>query len=875
MGEAAQLEFEMRFGGGSDPDAAGAVAGLLAGYRPEPGLHDELLGTDGRPRAPWLPVLAALGGLGPAEVRRRFDVADRHLADAGVVYRVYGDPAGAERPWPLAHLPLVLSEADWADLAAGVRQRAELLEAVLRDLYGEARLVSDGLLPAALVAGNREFLRPLAGVVPPGGRFLHVYAADVSRGPDGRWWVLSDKTQAPSGAGYAIENRIAIGARAMPDLFRALNVERLTEFYQALRAGLAQATGRTDPKIALLSPGPANETYFEHAYLARALGFLLVEGGDLTVSGGAVHLRTVDGPIRADVILRRLDADFADPLELNAASRIGVPGLVDVVRRGGVVMANALGAGLVEAPALLAFLPVLARRLLGEDLRLPNLATWWCGEAGARDAVLARFAATAIVPAFGRSLPGVLDSQGLIGATLTAEERRRLTAAIERRGIDFVGQEPVRLGTTPVFEAGRLQPRPFALRIFAVAGPNGWTVMPGGLCRISDKPDARSLSMQRGGRSADTWVIAERPVTAALLIPEPEEVEARRDTGALPSRAADNLFWLGRYLERAEATLRLVRGLAGQTSDDGPDGAGEPSARRMADVLVAWGAAPFGLDEPERVAQEALWGRSVGAVPQIVQEARRTASVVRDRLSPDAWRTLAGLARRFAPTAPPAASAEAGTEGHPDDLFDTADRGLRTIAAFVGLTREAMYRPGGWRFLDMGLRLERAIAVARFARRLTEAPATADHLARLLDLTDSQVLYRARYIAGPAPRPILDLVVLDDAHPRSVAFQVTRLVDHLRQLDGAGRRAGGTAGPGQVESSAVTLAAQLAAAEPGRLDPAAILAIETRLMAVSDAITRRYFGDQGGEADGPAAPPAVPPAAAPAPAVAARAGTPA
>jgi uncharacterized circularly permuted ATP-grasp superfamily protein len=359
-----QLELAMRWNGEVDGD----LAAIVAGYRALPGVHEELMDAQGRVRPQWLKLLGRLAKLGRPEIERRFAGADRHLADSGVVYRVYDEGADADRPWPLAHLPIVIDAADWTVLAEGVLQRARLFEAILADLMGEARLVHDGVLPAALVAGNPEFLRPLAGIRPAGGSHLHLYAADVSRAPDGRWWVLADRTQAPSGAGYAIENRIAV-SRAMPEFFDALGVERLGPFFQGMRSGLAAASGRDDVRIGLLTPGPWNETYFEHAYLARVLGFQLVEGGDLVASGSGVAVRTVAGPARIDVLLRRVDADWADPLELDPASRLGVPGLVEVVRRGGVVVANALGSGLVEAPALAGYLPGLARRLIGEELK--------------------------------------------------------------------------------------------------------------------------------------------------------------------------------------------------------------------------------------------------------------------------------------------------------------------------------------------------------------------------------------------------------------------------------------------------------------------------------------------------------------------------
>src|SRR5712691_112230 len=373
----------------SSPREADDIGPLLSGYRPLPGIFDEMIDRDGRPRAHWRPFLAMLAGLGRDEINRRFAAADRQLRDSGVFYRVYEDPAGAERPWPLSHVPLLIDAAQWAELKAGLIQRAQLLEAVLADAYGPARLVGEGRLPAAVIAGNPEFLRPLVGVVPPGGAHLRFYAVDVGRSADGRWWVLGDRAQAPSGAGYALENRLAL-SRAMPDTYRALHVERLAPFFQSFQAELSHLNRQDDSRVCVLTPGPLNETYFEHAYLARYLGFLLVEGEDLTVRDDGVFIRTVSGLKRAEVLVRRLDADFADPLELNARSRLGVPGLVQAVRDGTVVIANSLGSGVVEARALLSFLPALAPAVLERDLALPNVATWWLGQARAREEVVDR-----------------------------------------------------------------------------------------------------------------------------------------------------------------------------------------------------------------------------------------------------------------------------------------------------------------------------------------------------------------------------------------------------------------------------------------------------------------------------------------------------
>src|SRR5438034_7599478 len=495
------------------------IAQWTRDYARLPGIPDEYIGQDGAPRAAWTRFFDAFAALAPADIERRFGSADRHLREAGVSHRAPGETA--DRMWPLSHLPLLIDEAEWQQLTAGIVQRAQLLELVLRDLYGEGRLVGEGAIPAAAIAGSSEYLRAVCGVKPPGGRFLAVYAADVGRGPDGRWWVLGDRTQAPSGAGYALENRLVL-SRAFTTLYKSMNVERVAPFFEAFRDALRASADRDEPRIGLLTPGQFSETYFEHATLARYLGFLLVEGDDLAVSGDRIHIRTVAGLKRLDVLLRRVDSNFLDPLELDASSHLGVPGLIDALRKDGVVVANMPGSGVMEARALLGFLPNLARRLLGEELKMPHIATWWCGQKAAREEVLSRLDDFAIEGAYGRGVPGFAGKGPVLASELSASDRERLRSAISERGIDYVGQELVRLSTTPVWEQGRITPRPFVLRVFAAATPQGWTILPGGFCRIAEQADARAVSMGDGARSADVWVVSDKAVSASTLLPGAE-----------------------------------------------------------------------------------------------------------------------------------------------------------------------------------------------------------------------------------------------------------------------------------------------------------------------------------------------------------------
>jgi uncharacterized circularly permuted ATP-grasp superfamily protein/uncharacterized alpha-E superfamily protein len=787
-----------------------------------------MMDGDGRVRAHWRPFLGMLAGLSSEDISRRFAAADRYLRSSGVFYRVYEDAAGIERPWPLSHVPLIIEPGEWRELETGLVQRAALLEAVLADAYGPSQVTRDGHLPATVLAGNPEFLRPLVGVAPPGGAHLRFYAVDIARGSDGRWWVLGDRAQAPSGAGYAIENRLAL-SRAIPDIYRASRAERLAPFFQAFQAELASLSRQDDAHICVLTPGPMSETYFEHAYLARYLGFLLVEGEDLSVRDDGVFVRTVSGLQRTEVLLRRIDADFADPLELNAASRLGAPGLLQAVRDGKIVIVNALGAGLVEARAMLAFLPALARSVLGTDLAIPNVATWWLGQPDVREQIIEKLDGLVIAPAFDSHVDERSDS-GVLGAKLDDAQRTALINAIRNRGVDFVAQEAVTLSSMPVWRDGRLQPRPFTLRIFLSKIGDRWQVMPGGFVRIADTADARAVSLERGAATADAWLPARGPVGETTLLPAAEKIEVQRASGLLPSRAADNLFWVGRYVERAEATLRLVRAMTNRAAE--PDETTAPVLAASGSLLQAWSAVP----DETRAVQTAFVVRAVltnaqlaGSLPALSGAARSAASVIRDRFSPDAWRAINDLATIIAMPLASAANESAVTE--------RVEAALRIISSLSGLAQENMTRLAGWRFLELGRRIERAILTGRLTRCFALPGAPEGGLDLLLELADSQITYRQRYVMVAARAPVLDLVILDPNNPRSMAFQLDRIEAHLSALPG--RSAAGRLSP--VQQIAAALATRLRTVDVAAVDEAMILEAEQALMKLSEAITAAYL----------------------------------
>jgi len=806
-----------------------ALQRLVAGYRPLPGIFDEMMDGDGRVRSHWHSLLSMLAALGSEEINRRCAAADRYLRDSGVFYRVYEDAAGSERPWPLSHIPLLIEPSEWQQLEAGLTQRAELLEAVLADAYGPASLTREGRLPAALIAGNPEYLRPLVGVAPPGGAHLRFYAVDVGRGADGRWWVLSDRAQAPSGAGYTIENRLAL-SRAIPDIYRATRVERVAPFFQAFQAELFALNRQDDARICLLTPGPMNETYFEHAYLARYLGLLLVDGEDLIVRDDGVFIRTVAGLRRTEVLLRRIDADFADPLELNAASRLGVAGLIQAVRDDKIVIINSLGAGLVEARAMLAFLPALAPTVLGADLKTPNVATWWLGRVDVREDMIGKLGDMVIASAFTESMAGMRLPSEVLGAKLDDAQRGELVRSIRDRGIDYVVQEAVTLSTMPVWRDGRLQPRPFTLRLFLAKVGDRWQVMPGGFVRIAEHADARAVSLQRGGATADAWVLADGPVGETTLLPHPERMPVQRTAGLLPSRAADNLFWVGRYVERAEATLRLVRAIINRLAE--ADEAAAPVIASIGTLLGAWDAIPDDIHQASAsfMARAALSRSDLeGSLPRLAGAARSAASVIRDRFSPDAWRAINDLATLIGTPLAIVPSESVMTE--------RVEAGLRIIAALSGLAQENMTQRAGWRFLELGRRIERALVTCRLVRCFAFSGIIEGGLDVLLELADSQITYRQRYLMVAALAPVIDLVMLDPNNPRSVVFQLERIETHLGALPK--RNAAGRLSP--VQQVAASTATRLRTADAAAIDAALIIDVEQALMKLSNAISAAYL----------------------------------
>jgi uncharacterized circularly permuted ATP-grasp superfamily protein/uncharacterized alpha-E superfamily protein len=832
----------------ADPDQDAARIAVSLAAAAQPGHRDELRADDGALREPWRQFFRHLGREGFADLPRRRATIDRQIREDGISYNVYSEDGLRERPWSLDLLPCLISADDWAQLEAGLAQRAALMSAIMRDVYGAQRLLADNLLPPALVHGHPGYLRPLAGHVPPGGRFLHIQAFDIARAADGQWWVVGNRTQSPSGMGYALQNRLIV-SRLFPEAFRWMKVQRLAASYRCLLDSL-QRCSPCPPgeavRLVLLTPGPYNETYFEHAYLARYLGIPLVEGSDLTVRDDRTYLKALHGLLPVHGILRRLDDDYCDPLELRGDSTLGVPGLLQSIRAGKVLVANALGSSFLESPAINGFLPAIAQRELGEQLRLPSLASWWCGEQAAFRQVAADLADKVVKATYPPS-PSRPAFEPLIGAAMSTEELRVLRARLEADPDAYTVQSYLPLPQAPTWHHGALLPRASMVRVFAISdGEGGWHIMPGGLTRIAQR-EQRVVSMQRGGASQDTWVQTAGPVNTFSMLPtplKPAELATRRRI--VSSRAAENLFWMGRYAERTDQSVRLARSALTLLGDDAR--APSPVLSALALLCEEQGLVPPGVPTPaqslpvfERTLISGL--ADVGELPSVafnLEALVQAASHIRDRLSADHWRLIAGASQRFRADCAPAAD---GRSFSSDEAVAALSHLSIQLSAITGAQVDHMTRDDGWRLLTIGRQLERLGTLSRALQVMfdTGAAGRDNGFDLVLQLFDSTITYRALYQRRLEPVPLIDLLVQEQANPRSLRGVARRLGEQLERLGAPGGRELAQHLPSQQDWP--TLEALFRAAEH---DPAAaLLEFCGRLVqgtrALSDAIGARYF----------------------------------
>ena len=776
-----------------------SVTALAHAAQASSGHFDEMragLSGSGKLTEVWRQFFSTLENDSAADMDQRAANLARQVRDNGITYNVYADENGPQRPWSLDLFPLIVDPASWQRIEAGVLQRMRLLERVMADVYGPQTLLHDGLLPPALVHAHPGYLRAMHGVAPVGGRYLHIAAFDLARGPDGNWWLEAQRSQAPSGLGYLLENRLAISAQ-FPQAFQSLGVQRLASTYRALMDSLkAMSPAGQEAHLALLTPGPYNETYFEHAYLARYLGLTLVEGSDLLVRDERLFLKTLKGLVPVHGLLKRVDDQYLDPLELRADSTLGVPGLLQAIRAGNVLVANAPGSAFLESPALLGFLPALSRHLLGEELSLPALPTWWCGERSAMEEALPRLADCAIKPTY----PGSLDQGSfdpVLGGKLSARALDEWAGRIVRQAEEHTVQGYTPLSQMPTWQAstagepGRLRSRSAMLRVFVVSdGTQGWRVLPGGLARVASAGQ-EITSMQRGGSSADVWALTRGSVDhTTLLAPHmtPESLMQRKRL--ITSRAAENLFWLGRYTERAENAIRLARltleCLHGEAQSS------EPlltwlSQMAVANTLVLPGV-PSALQAP-RVFERSLidsLGSGAGAtsVGYYLRALKMVGSSVRERLSQEHWRIIIRCEEElFERCAAQRQRADFSSLQALQILKDTSDH----MAAITGAQTDRMTRDDGWRLLSIGRHIERlAFLSSALMRGITTGSLKTDGgFDAMVELFDSAITFHAQFQQSRDMAALVDLLVIDRDNPRSISWIAHTLRGRLARLAGS------------------------------------------------------------------------------------------
>jgi len=750
-------------------------------YRAAHGLYDEMIAADGEVRDAWQYIHQSLGGLGVEELGQRQRKAMRILRDDGATYNVYNSDH-SDRTWPLDLIPWLIHSEEWNPIEAGLLERAELFNLILADIYGDRELITRGIVPPELIFGHKGFLRACQGISLPGEHQLIVHSVDMMRRPDGTMCLLADRAQAPSGAGYALENRTVM-SRVLPSMFRDSHVHRLANFFSSLRHKLIElAPEVASPRIVVLTPGAYNEAYFEHSYLANYMGFSLVQSSDLVVRNGYVWMKSVDGLTRVDVILRRVDDYFCDQVELKGDSQLGVAGLLQVVRAGRVAIANPLGSGILENPALLRYLPAISRHFLGRELRLDTVATWWCGDRDDRAQVLDTLDDLVVKPVFRGP-----DSHSVVVSELGDESRQRLVEALNKRPWLFVAQEKILPSHLPVLKGGQLLPRPALLRTFAVAAEGAYRVMPGGLTRVGPEVGSALISNQVGAVSKDTWVLASEPEKQTTLWTQVRpESQVGSFATALPSRVVENLFWLGRYAERAENGLRLMRTVFLQTNGANPT---PPLVRnllleavtRLTDTGPGFvGDNKLLADFPPELVSVIVDRKQAGSISSCIQSLLYCAEESKEMLSADTQRIINDLRDQ-----------SEGLEGilthslvsAPEEVLDPL---VSTLLSLSGIVQESMIRGMGWRFLDMGRRLERALQTVNLARSLLLSDLDEANqgvvLESLLMTIEALISYRRRYRATLNIRDALELILIDTTNPRSVLYQLEALESHIDDL---------------------------------------------------------------------------------------------
>ncbi len=741
---------------------------------PVPIAYDEMVSGKKSIRPHWREIMALVWGMPPEMMREKQNRAANHLAAADQFLPEGGDANQPE--WAMDLLPLILPEAEWRVVSAGIAQRAKLLNLILADIYGLQVLIREKLLPPYLVFNNPAFLRPLRYVTSNHAPPLHFYAADLVRMPEGSWRVLADRTQAPGGIGYALRHR-SVAARSFPEAFRNTSLHRLQPTIDLWQTSL-QAIGSSfddNPGIVLLTPGPHNSAYPEHVLLAHELGITLAQGSDLTVREGMVYLKTLDGLARVHVVYRRVDGEYCDPLELRPDSALGVAGLIAAARAGNVALLNLPGSAVVETPAFAPFMPAIARRLLHEELLLPAVTTWWCGQDMPLAEVLAAPDKFILQSAFDPN-PFPIDT-----ALMAVEDKAAFLAKLKADPGQYVAVQRVHHSRVPTIAEKGLEPRPIVFRSSAISAGDSWVPLPGGVARLADRNDQRP-SLRLGGVVKDVWILKEEMSSDTMGTEGLVELrKIHRVADAVGSRTADDLFWFGRYMERIDSGLRQLRAVVSRLIRGAPSPRDAAELELLATLLLKteWIGESKGRARVDSTVFSEGFAECLGAdstLDRYQTSLRQLGIALRDRLSQDMWRLIAALSKSTQP---------AGT-GDLDTVLGRLDAGILTIATLSGLIAENMTRGMGWRFLEIGRRIERGQTICSYIESLLgERPERVELSVRIiLELCDSLITHRRRFPMDPYTLAAVDVVLTDGLNPRALIYQLELLRGELDGLIG-------------------------------------------------------------------------------------------